>query len=55
MACTEPGKRADGYTGDGHPYLFGTLVIAVLIDYAYGYYKHVVVTLFASFNLRIWA
>lgn len=28
------------------PYLFGTLVIAVLIDYAYGYYKHAVVTLF---------
>jgi hypothetical protein len=28
------------------PYLFGTLVIAVLIDYAYGYYKHGVVTLF---------
>ena len=29
------------------PYLLGALVIAVLIDYAYGYYKHGVVTLFA--------
>jgi hypothetical protein len=28
-------------------YLIGALVIAVLIDYAYGYYKHSVVTLFA--------
>jgi hypothetical protein len=29
------------------PFLLGALVIAVLIDYAYGYYKHGVVTLFA--------
>jgi hypothetical protein len=29
------------------PYLLGALVIAVLTDYAYGYYKHGVVTLFA--------
>jgi hypothetical protein len=29
------------------PYLLGALVIAVLIDYAYGYYKHGVVMLFA--------
>jgi hypothetical protein len=29
------------------PYLLGGLTIAVLIDYAYGYYKHGVVTLFA--------
>ena len=29
------------------PYLVGALVIAVWMDYAYGYYKHGVVTLFA--------
>jgi hypothetical protein len=29
------------------PYLLGGIAIAVLIDYAYGYYKHGVVTLFA--------
>jgi hypothetical protein len=29
------------------PYLFGILAIALLMDYAYGYYKHGVATLFA--------
>jgi hypothetical protein len=29
------------------PYVFGALIIVMLMDYAYGYYKHMAVTLFA--------
>ena len=48
MAFTGHGKRGDGYyLATITPYLIGALVVAVLIDYAYGYYKHGVVTLFA--------